>query len=925
MFGLAWSQGGSQALLLTCFVLSGVSGLVYEVVWTRKLTLYLGSTTLATSISLAAYLGGLALGAWLLGVVADRLRRPAAVYGALEVAIGAYGLVSLRLLDAVGPLYVRVQAALAPASWWGGVAQFALVGAVLVVPTVLMGGTLPVLVRATGLAGPGLGDRVGRLYAANTAGAVAGVALAGFVLLPRLGLFRSVLLAAAVNLGLGLVVLARFGGGREALAPEGPSAASAEDPAPAWPLLAGLVVFVSGFCALFYEVVWTRALELVLGTSTWAFSLMLTTFLLGLSLGIGLGGRLVRGGRAAPTALWLVQAGVGVSVFFTAGLLQALPGWFVALYARFAEQPALFRLAQAGLCMMVLLVPALLIGMVFPLAVALSGVRTGREGRTVGRLYAVNTVGSILGAFLAGLVVIPAIGMHRALLAGVWMNLGLAAAIGTQVGRCRLAVRLAAVVAPLALGGLLSLRPPAWDAMTMTSGPFLYAPRILRAGPDRVRAVEAESRLLFYREGTSGTVTVKERRGFRYLAIDGRGEGGTTAAAQILLGHLPFVFEASIRDVFVIGFGTGSTAGATTRYPVERIDVVDLAPSVVEASRFFEAINHRPLDDPRVRVRIADARSVLLATPPAAYDLILSQPSHPWVPGAAKLFTAEFYRLVRDRLRPGGLFAQWVQLYNLDREGLVSLLGTFADAFADTVVVEVGGRSSELILVGGRDRVRLAWDAVQELFADPLRVRDLGRIGLTSPGALLARIMMGSSGLRTLVGTYTPNTDDNGLLEFRSLGDLYAETTDANRLFLRGAVTEPWAHVSGIPPGTVGQTVLVDMAAAAHASGDHERGLAFIRAALALGATAAAYRIEGDLLYAAGHWDAAVVAWRRALDQQPGQLASLRRLVRHYRAQWEGRRPPEFGAWVARLREAGQSYEEEAPALPPAPDAASAN
>jgi spermidine synthase len=676
-------------------------------------------------------------------------------------------------------------------------------------------------------------------------------------------------------------------------------------------ILAGIVVFVSGFCALFYEVVWARALELVLGTSTWAFTLMLTTFLLGLSLGIWAGGRLARRGWSAG-ALWLVQVGVGLAVFATAHLLQALPGWFVALYARFADQPATFRLGQAGLATALLFVPACLIGTVFPLALELAGVARRREGRAVGRLYAVNTLGSILGAALAGLVLIPALGMHQSLLAGVWLNLGLAALVGALMPGAGGARRLALGAGPVALAVLLALRGPVWDPLLMTSGPFLYAPNMVKAGLERYRASAARTRLLYYREGSIGTVTVRESRGFRSLAIDGRGEGSTTASAQILLGHLPFAFQGALREIFVIGFGTGSTTGAVTRHPVERIDVVDLAPGVLEASRFFEDVNHRPLADPRVRVRIADARSVLLAGPPASYDLILSQPSHPWVPGAAKLFTAEFYALVRERLREGGLFAQWAQLYNLDQQGVATLLGTFAAAFPETLVVEVGGRSGELVLVGGRNRARVSWAAIERLFADPLRVRDLGRIGISNPGTLLARILLGTREIPGAVAGFTPNTDDNGVLEFASLGDLYRETTGANLARLRRAAANPWDYVEGQPGVGVRPRVLLDMARAALQARDLERAKTFALAAIEGELPPGAHRLLGDVLYAMGRQEAALDTWRQALRSNPGDPRTLGRLVRHYRSGWTGLRPPEYSFWVTQLGAAGERSSEDA-------------
>lgn len=897
------------ALLLACFFLSGISGLIYEVVWTRKLTLVFGSTTLAVSLTLAAYLGGLALGAYLFGRLADRLRRPALVYGAMEVAIGFYGALSPWLLDAIGPAYVHLRNWLHLPVELVSLLQFGLVAIGLLLPTLLMGGTLPVLVRTDPSGWSGLGARVGRLYAVNTAGAVVGAALTGFVLLPQIGLQGSLLSAAGINAALGVVVLGAFRC-RPRIGPPPIEAVETTNLPLRSPVkgsltraVTGIVVLVSGFCALSYEVVWTRVLGLVLGSSIQAFSLMLSTFLLGLSGGIALGGWVIRKGWHSPLALSLVQLAVGVSVFSTSLLLQQLPDWFVALYVSLETHQKLFVLSQAGLCAAILFIPTLMIGLVFPLAIELSTRTDGQEAGHVGRLYALNTVGSIAGALLAGLLFIPTVGIHRSLLLGVWLNLGLATLVATQLSGEHRARRFAIAGFPLAVAALLTFHVRSWDPLLMTTGVYMYASKMVRLGVDRYRQAQAQSRLLFYREGPTATVAVKRTGSRTVLSIDGRAEGSTTATAQVLLGHFPFMFGWPIQDVLIIGFGTGATTGAVTLYPVRRVEVIEIEPGVIEASALFEGVNHRPLTDPRVGVRVDDARNVLLVSPPSSYDLIVSQPSFPWASGSSKLFTLEFYRLARSRLHTPGIFAQWVQLYNMDFASVMTQIKTFSLVFPQTLAIEVGGGSGEILLLGLTDQSMISWTALSQIFSSPIRAKELARVGVPNPGTLLERLLLGPQEIPRLVAGYPTNTDDNGRLEFSAAGSLYRSTTETNLDRLRQGAGDPWTYVHKAPEGPTRRTILVQMADAALLGLDFDRGLGFAQEAVRLGGTVDGYRTLGDLLYVQQRKGEAVEAWRQALARDPKDIKTLRRLVRHYNTVSNAARPPAYQQWCSQLPE----------------------
>jgi len=901
----------NRLFIIGCFFLSGFSGLVFEVAWTRKLGLILGSTTLSVSLVLSAYLGGLALGAYLIGRRADQFRAPATIYGLLELGIGIYGALSLRILDASAPLYARLIHLIPSPSVGSALGEFGLVSLVLIIPTVLMGGSLPVLVRASA-SSAGIGLRAGRLYAANTGGAVFGAAVAGFILLPRLGLQQTVLTAAYINVLIGLVVIGFFqrrAAESSAKAEFGPrldipfnQADSTGQRGRNLPVL-GLIVLSSGFCALFYEVIWTRILELIVGSSTWAFSLMLTTFLLGLSLGIALGAWLSSRIRSDLFGLGMVQIGVGLSILLSLSVLPLLPDWIFDLYLRVHGRTLLFLLGQAGLCAAMLLLPATLMGTIFPLVVELTAPAHTREAREIGQLYALNTLGCIAGALLAGLVLIPGIGLQNSLRVGVWINLGLATVLlATMWKRTTRLWRLVALCAAIAGTAAWNHNTRAWNPLNMTSGLYLYAPDVLNTGIKLYHAAVNASTVLFYKEGSVGTVAVIQRPTGQVLSIDGRAEGSNHAVSQTLLGHLPFALNRSVQDVLVIGFGTGSTVGAVTAYPVRRIDVAELEPAVIEASQLFENINHKPLSDSRVHMLVGDARNLLLVTPPASYDLIICQPSNPWVSGSSKLFTQEFYALVKDRLRPTGILAQWIQLSRVDMSSVMTMLKTITNVLPQALVFYAGGTSEELLLIAGQTPHMLDWPALVHMVEDPITSADLHRIGIQSPSRLLANLWVGPDDARRMTADAPINTDDNGLVEFAALRNLHRESGQTNMAQLRrsGTVT-PWTVVANGPDGAALQQVLLQAAELLLKDNDFERGIAFAREAVRLKPTAATYQVLGDYLYVQQSKGDGIEAWRQALALDASNQIALGRLVRHYSALPTRSRPAEFLQWCAQV------------------------
>jgi len=500
---------------------------------------------------------------------------------------------------------------------------------------------------------------------------------------------------------------------------------------------------------------------------------------------------------------------------------------------------------------------------------------------------------------------------------GISVNFLLAALAAWQVPAWPRLVRLTAGLAAVALAPALWLMAPAWDRLRMTTGVFVNAESILQSGGwDRFLDRMSPQSVKFYKEGATATVSVISRGNSQILLLDGRGEGGTSSSAQALLGHFPMLLGRSIENALVLGLGTGNTAGSLALYPLKRIDIAELEPAVVQAARLFDDINHHLLADPRVRILTVDGRSFLAAAPPASYDLIISQPSLPWVSGAAKLFTREFYGIARSRLRPAGVFVQWFHLYHLDFAGVQSLLKTFSGVFPSVIVAAINRESGEVLLAGSAQPLSVDWNALNSIFDSPERSADLRRIRIPDRGTLITRILFGSGQMAALIGSVPDNTDDNGLIEFSAAAGQYQDTTESNQEELYAHAVDPWSLVSGRPAASEFRSVLIEMAKEALVTHDFRRGLGFIEGALRESESYEADLIAGDLLYILKHYDAAESKWRRCLALQPNDVPAIRRLLSYYGPVMPSLRPPEFAQWQATLSKSGSA----SPAGPVLPD-----
>ncbi len=770
-----------------CFFVSGAAGLVYQVIWTRMLGLLLGHTVYAVTTVLAAFMAGLALGAYFFGRIIDRRGRPLLTYGLLEGGTGLFCLLLPALFAQTERVILSLSHMTLPPPVVGSV-QFVLLFVLVLIPTTFMGATLPVLSKFAVDQLGSVGRRVGDLYGLNTFGAVVGVVAAGFFLLPAIGMTATTFLAAGFNLVVAAIaiLLDRRAGGATQTAREDERAMGAALPdldsgRTALIMLATWGLGLSGAASMVYEVAWTRALSLVIGSSTYAFSTMLTTFLAGLAFGSFLFARL-RGRRQARLSIFGgLEVAIGFAALVLIPLFGLLPDLCLRLFARFPPSHSTALLSQFLLSFLVMIVPTTLIGATFP-AVAQACVGSlERLGHSVGRLYAANTLGAIGGAMTAGFVLIPMLGVRS--------SIAMAAAVNVLVGTAILAVtartwRLAVV--PV-LFVAVALSTPAWNRSVMGSGVAVYAQRFVQLGDalSHFHSDAASKEILYYREGTNATVAVERSAKMTTLKVNGKvdASNGIDMLTQLMLGHLPALLHPQPERVLVIGLGSGVTAGAVAQHPVKAIDVVELEPAVVEASSFFSQENRAVLRDPRVRVVIADGRSFMLASE-KRYDIISSEPSNPWMAGVANLFSREFYDLCRHRLAADGIMVQWVHGYSLFPSDLRMIVNTFRQVFPHTTIWRT--HKGDYLLVGTPRTLAIDYTVLRARYAASAAIReDMGVIGWDSPLAVLTLFLLDEEAAGRYAADAGQNTDDLPLLEFSAPLALYAQTIDDNHSLLQ--------------------------------------------------------------------------------------------------------------------------------------------
>jgi spermidine synthase len=808
---------GARPLFSLLFFLSGMAGLVYEVCWTRLLRLPMGNTVYSLTAVLTAFMAGLALGAWIAGRWIDRRGHPLRVYGLLEGAIGIFCLALPWIVQAEQPMFRWVYQNYSTSFFVFHVFKLIACGLVVLVPATLMGATLPVLCRYFMNDPARIGLSLGWLYAVNALGAVAGSLLAGFLLIPRLGLRGAMLVGVGTSLTVGAIAWAAhrkfaYGLPKHVAPARGAKQVEMATGSTAGPNYLRRLVLVgyglSGLAAMVFQIAWARLLALVIGSSVYAFALLVSAFILGLAVGSSFASRVADRLRNPTLAFALAEIGIGATALAMIPVFQRFPEWMLLLVPDLSNHFGRFQVVQFGLILATLLLPTACMGMCLPF-VGRAVVRgLDHAAEAVGVAYSSNALGTIVGAFLGGFVLLPGLGMHGAILVGAALNLAVGVVLLAFVlpRRWKAAVAGgAAVAATLALVFL-----PRLDPATLTSGSYLYADRLIhniKSGKNLRDLMRDEYAILYYKEGLASTITVKEASsGARLLAINGKVDASDDKdmSTQVLSGHIVALLHPEPRDVAIIGLASGVTLHAVALHPsVRSIECIEIASEMADACRFFDHVNGRVLDDPRVKLVIQDGRNHLTLTE-HQYDVIVSEPSNPWSAGIASLYTREFLQACRARLRPHGLACIWIHLYSLDLPTFRSLMRTFQEVFPSCCFWETV-YGADYLLVGSRDGLAADWTEIAQRMAQPGIAADLAQVDVRTPTDLLMHHLADADGVRAFSALGEVYSDDRNRLEFNAPRLLYHRTgiTELTALHeLRQPGYPSWLRLppGGVPP-----------------------------------------------------------------------------------------------------------------------------
>ena len=754
-------------LLCGCFVLSGIAALIYQTAWTRQFAIVFGTSELAVATVLAAYMGGLAFGAWLAERFLPRVTRPVMTYALLElgIAVGALFAVPwlLWLADRGLTAFFGGQPA-PPGGDHAATTLFYLASAfvALALPTTLMGATLPTLARYAVANEAQITRRIGLLYAMNTAGAVFGALLTAFFLLPEFGLSHTIWFAAALNALVFLLAAAlaqRVAGQRRDRHYTGDVATVPRPvrpptfnrfPGPGWVLP---LMLVAGAVALFQEVLWTRMLAHVVGSSVHAFGVMVASFLTGIALGGGLGAAVARTREAAVhalgAALIVAAAAAGAAYLLLERLMPGVGGLMQDVRdLGFVRVP--WNAVFSGL---LLLPMTLAIGMTYPLAVRILARDADDAAPASARVYAWNTVGAIVGSLAAGFVLIPALRYEGAIRAAVYASalLGIAAFwVLAPVNRIVAGTVSAAAVLACAFFAPL---PPM---------------QLLRTSPLNI---DNTGRVLYYDVGRSASVVVLAQDGSLALRTNGLPEALMDSpgavprfSGEYWLSPLAVIARPQARDMLVVGYGGGVVIEGVPP-SVEHIDVIELEPKVLDANRATAALRRRdPLS--RVNVILNDARGALRLTD-RRYHAIVSQPSHPWTAGASHLYTREFMQLAHDHLTPDGVFVQWMNVIFMDEDLLRSLTATLLSVFGDVRVYRPDPNT--LVFLASDQPLNL--ESQLAATGQPLRSAPLhyARFGINNTEDLVCALVLDSAGARRIAANAPLITDDDNRIATSSV------------------------------------------------------------------------------------------------------------------------------------------------------------
>ena len=754
--------------------MSGATGLVYEVVWTRLLTLIMGNTHYSIATVLTAFMGGLALGSFVGGKIIDRDFNPLAAYAILEAGIGIYCLLIPLFIELAFPLFQWIYLNLGDSYTQTSLVRFLVCGVLLIIPATFMGATLPVLSKFVSRDENFIGKDVGTLYSINTFGAVVGALASAFIFMRFLGVQATISVAAAANICIALIIYFMFKPPlKERLSylasPSKEESASLQKR----DLFILLSFAVTGLAALVYQVAWTRILSLLLGSSVYAFSLILAVFIFGLALGTVTASNLLARIRCLIKGYGISQIIIGFSSLFIVPLLGRIPFVNRWVYENLGQQFQLIQGANFITILGLLFIPTFFMGAQFPIVIKILATKLETVGQNVGRAYAFNTVGAIIGSFLAGFVLIPMLGIQATIFSMVFLNVLLGITLLVFGSQLSFNWKMYVLPGVFIFCVLIANWIAPWDKSVISSGSFMP----YRIG-DLQEAELKKNKILFFKEGIHTTVTTElSPSGNIFLRVNGKTDASLALdmRTQLLSGYLPMLFHKNPKSALVIGQGSGITLGAVEQFPVNKINLVEISPAVIDGSRFFDPFNHDALNDERLSILLEDGRNHI-ALSEKSYDVIVSEPSNPWISGVGALFTVDFFDLLKKRLNPGGLACIWVHT-NMSPNSFKSIIRSFTEKFPFVTMWEsIAG--DDYLLIGSEQEYRLSFEKAQKYLTNEITGKDFAHIGIRNVPDLMSLMIMSRPKLVEFSKNTTLHTDDNSFLEFNAPEYVYKDERD---------------------------------------------------------------------------------------------------------------------------------------------------
>ncbi|MCX7958481.1 MAG: fused MFS/spermidine synthase [Deltaproteobacteria bacterium] len=729
-------------ILYICFFLSGMAGLIYQVVWSKYFNLFLGATSYSTAILLSTFMGGLALGNHIFGKITDKYRNPLRLYSYLEFGIGIACTLFPIYFDGLFNLYFALANGSIPNTLGNIILKIIFSVITILLPTTLMGGTLPVMSKFIIRQIRDVGAKVGLLYFLNTIGAILGTLIGGYFIIHTLGLDFSVQLFSFVNILIGIVTYYLSKNVKEDFSltdvkteesktEENSEATYTESQVKIVLVMIGL----SGFVSMVYEVVWTRMLALIIGSAVQSFAIMLFTFITGIAAGSYFIHKILN--RRINHLLWfaVTELLIAITIIVVLPLYMRLPYYFNIIggsIPRMESMFAFYEIAKIIVCFIAMFLPTFFIGMTLPLASHINTKSITKLGIGIGDTFSVNTLGNLLGSLVAGFLMLPLIGMENSMKSGIVLNLiiGVLLFFASDI---RKASKITTVTASLIISVLL-INYQFIDKEYIQRGNFRLKSRYAKTFEEFLKVKDHE-KLIFFKEGKGSLVTVTQSpKGILSLRINGKPDASTgfDMPTQIWCGHIGVLLHPKPQDVFLLGMGSGVTGGVlSTHKEVKNIELLEISKEVIEAAELFKEANYNILNNKKVKIINADGREYLRLNPQKKYDIIISEPSNPWMAGVANLFTVQYFEEVKSHLKEDGLFVQWFQAYETNDKILNIMFNTLGKVFEYAYVFAPA--QLDLLIVGSDKPIKLNKERIIEKFSDPeflSTVRDKNALGI---------------------------------------------------------------------------------------------------------------------------------------------------------------------------------------------------